>query len=286
MLRRLLLVSALAFGVTAVAPAALEVPAAEAGPAAKPRPAAKAKAKPKAKAKAKAKATSGKAAAKRTARGGKKKSAKVKLCSTKGTGKKARRSCSFVKEFQGHGVARAKLRTEPLPRPSGAIWLQTPNFREEVQVNIYREDGSFDDEALAALDELFRCKRTGETRAVDPRLYEQLSRISDHFGGKQIELVSGFRFAERDSSRHFHASAMDIRIKGVSIREMYDFAESLDGGGMGIGIYPRSGFIHVDYRAPGDPSYRWTDYSGPGSGSGKKRGKKPGRTAPAKRPTS
>jgi uncharacterized protein YcbK (DUF882 family) len=216
-----------------------------------------------------------------------KKSAKVKLCSTKGTGKKAKRRCSFVKEFQGHGVARSTLRTEPLPAPSGNVWLKVPNLGgDEARVNIYKPDGSFDDAALAQLDELFRCKRTGEVRAVDPRLYEQLSRIQDHFSGKQIELVSGFRFAERSSSRHFHASAMDIRISGISIREMYDMAESLDGGGMGIGIYPRSGFIHVDYRAPGEPSYRWTDYSGPGSSDKARRKKNKTRTARAKKPTS
>lgn len=216
-----------------------------------------------------------------------KKTAKVKLCSTKGSGKKAKRKCSFVKEFQGHGVAKASLRTEALPQPSGAIWLRAENLGEEARVNIYKADGSFDEAALAQLDELFRCKRTNEVRAVDPRLYEQLSRIQDAFGGKEIELVSGFRFAERNSSRHYHASAMDIRIKGVSIREMYAMAESLDAGGMGIGIYPHSGFIHVDYRAPGEPSYRWTDYSGPGGNKNSgKRSKKTGRTARAKKPTS
>src|SRR5690606_18925036 len=124
-------------------------------------------------------------------------------------------------------------------------------------------------------------------------LYEQLSRIFDHFEGKRIDLVSGFRWAERNSSRHYHASAMDIRIKGVSINEMYRFAESLDAGGMGIGIYPVSGFVHVDFRAPGEPSYRWTDTTGPNSGKGKKskkkkaKKKKPSyRTQPARKPTS
>ena len=198
-----------------------------------------------------------------------------------------------MKEFQGHGVAKGTLRTEPLEKPTGQFTLNSPNVGEKATVNIYKPDGTFDEEALAKLDELFRCKRTGEVRAVDPRLYEQLSRIADHFEGKEVELVSGFRFAERSSSRHYHASAMDIRIKGVTIKEMYAFAESLDGGGMGIGIYPRSGFIHVDFRAPGEPSYRWTDYSPPGSSAKaraklakQKRGKKPGRTARAKKPTS
>ena len=95
----------------------------------------------------------------------------------------------------------------------------------------------------------------------------------------------GFRFAERNSSRHYHASAMDIRIHGVSINEMYSYAESLDGGGMGLGLYPTSGFIHVDFRAPGEPSYRWTDTHGPDRH--KKHKKKPRRrTQSARKPTS
>jgi Bacterial protein of unknown function (DUF882) len=125
-----------------------------------------------------------------------------------------------------------------------------------------------------------------EVRSMDPRLYDQLSRIQDHFGGKQIEVVSGFRFAERDSSRHFNASAIDIRVKGESVNAMYAYAQSLDRGGMGMGIYPHSGFIHVDYRAPSEASYRWTDYSWPGGHKPKKHGKSPNRTARAKRPTS
>ena len=207
-----------------------------------------------------------------------------KVCSRKGKGKKR---CNRVRIFQGHGVAAAALREAPLDRPSGEIWLHAENLNEEVKLNIFREDGSYDEGALAKLDELFRCKRTNEVRAVNPKLYEQLSRMQDHFDKKRIELVSGFRFAERNSSRHFHASAMDIRIPAVSIREMYAYAESLDPGGMGIGIYPNSGFIHVDLRAPGDPSYRWTDLSGgSGGGKSKKSKKQTGRTKPARKPVS
>ena len=207
-----------------------------------------------------------------------------KVCSSKGKGKKR---CRRVRIFQGHGVAKAALREAPLDRPSGEIWLRAENLNEEVKINIFREDGSYDEGALAKLDELFRCKRTNEVRAVNPQLYEQLSRIQDHFDKKRIDLVSGFRFAERNSSRHFHASAMDIRIPDVTIKEMYAYAESLDPGGMGIGIYPNSGFIHVDLRAPGDPSYRWTDLSGGSRGGKAKKSKKQtGRTKPARKPVS
>jgi uncharacterized protein YcbK (DUF882 family) len=202
-----------------------------------------------------------------------------------GSKKKRRKRHS---DFRGHNALKSTLRTEPLAKPSGNVWVKVDNTKEEVQVNIYKADGSYDDAALAKLDEAFRCTRTGEVRAVRAELYEQLSRFNDHFEGKQIHLVSGFRFQERNSSRHYHASAMDIRIPGVSIREMYKFAESLDAGGMGVGLYPTSGFIHVDFRAPGEPSYRWTDTSGPNSGKSKSKRKKKstGRTQPARKPTS
>ena len=173
--------------------------------------------------------------------------------------------------------------TDRLAKPSGNIWLYVENLGEEVKLNIYKRDGSFNDAALATLDDLFRCVRSGAVRAVRPQLYEHLSRIYDHFGGKRIELVSGFRFVDRNSSRHYHASAMDVRVRGVSLRAQYRYASSLDAGGLGIGLYPSSRFIHIDFRAPGEPSYRWVDRSG--SSEKKSRSPRP-RTQPARKPTS
>lgn len=193
-------------------------------------------------------------------------SKKTKVCKRE----KGKRKCRWTARFDGHAVAEAKLREEPLAKPSGEIWLYSINFREEVHVNIYDENGELDPDVMAQLDHLFRCRRTGEERAVDPRLYEILSTIYDQFGQQRIELVSGFRNQPNQGSRHYHASAMDIKIPGVSVKELYEFATGLDTGGMGIGKYPTSGFVHVDWRAPGEKSYRWTDYSGPDDDEGKK----------------
>ena len=38
---------------------------------------------------------------------------------------------------------------------------------------------------------------------------------------------------------------------------------------MGIGLYPRSQFVHIDVRSP--PSYRWIDNSPPNSNAAEKR---------------
>jgi uncharacterized protein YcbK (DUF882 family) len=176
--------------------------------------------------------------------------------------------------FSGRLASVGELRDTPLPKPSGRIELYAVNFRESVDVNIYNEDGSFNQEALDTLNHLWRCKRTDTEKSIDPRLFEMLSRIYDHFG-RRLELVSGFRNQKRTSSYHFHGSASDIRIPGVSDKQLQAFAASLDTGGMGIGIYPKAGFVHIDIRP--EPSYRWVDYSPPGSGDmgrPKKGGKK------------
>jgi uncharacterized protein YcbK (DUF882 family) len=135
-------------------------------------------------------------------------------------------------------------------------------FDETADVNIFNDDGSYNQSALASLDHIFRCRSTGEERALDPRLYEVLSLIYDHFGSHPIMVNSGFRYQRNEGSRHFHGSAMDITLDNVSYSDLYQYATTLDPGGMGIGQYPRGGFVHIDFRAPGEPSYRWTDTHG------------------------
>ncbi len=174
-----------------------------------------------------------------------------------------------VLAFAGRLASSNELASEPPSKPSGHIVLTAVNFRENVDVELYQEDGSFDPEALDQLNHVFRCKRTNTEKSIDPRLFEMISRIYDHFG-KPMELVSGFRNQERVSSFHFHGSASDIRIPGVSDNELHKFVTSLDAGGMGIGLYPRAGFVHVDIRP--EASYRWTDYSPPGKGDSVARG--------------
>jgi uncharacterized protein YcbK (DUF882 family) len=165
--------------------------------------------------------------------------------------------------FDGRTVSDDELRVSPLPRSSGHIVISSPAFHEDTDVNIYNDDGSLNQSALAQLDRLFRCRKTNEERAMDPRLYEVLSLIYDHFG-QPIEVNSGFRYQRNEGSRHFHGSAMDITIAKVNYRDIYTYATTLDRGGMGIGRYPVGNFVHIDFRAPGEASYRWTDSHGSG----------------------
>jgi uncharacterized protein YcbK (DUF882 family) len=163
--------------------------------------------------------------------------------------------------FDGRSVSEAELRKDPLPVPSGHVVVNNPALHETLDLQLYNPDGTYNQASLAALDHIFRCRKTDEERAMDPRLYQVLSMIYDRFG-KPIDLNSGFRYQRNEGSRHFHGSAMDVSIPSVGYREIYAFATKLDAGGMGIGRYPTGGFVHIDFRAPGEPSYRWTDTHG------------------------
>jgi uncharacterized protein YcbK (DUF882 family) len=159
----------------------------------------------------------------------------------------------------GAVVPEERLRATPPPRPSGNLHVFVLATHESLKVNIYNEDGSYNIEALQAVSHLLRCKRTGAEKEIEPRLMTILSTIYDHFGEKRLEIVSGFRNQRRTSSYHFKASASDIRIAGIKPIKIRDYADSLDAGGMGVGLYPRSEFVHVDVRPL--PSYRWIDYA-------------------------
>lgn len=172
--------------------------------------------------------------------------------------------------FIGRVVPDDQLRVDPLPRPSGFLVVTSANNPgEKASVNIYNPDGSYNLDALDELNHVLRCRRTDDEKDIDPQLLVTLSHVYDHFGGRPLEIVSGYRNQRKQTSNHFKGRASDIRIAGVSIKKIEAFAETLDRGGMGIGIYPVGQFVHIDVRSP--PSYRWTDYSPPNSNAAEKR---------------
>lgn len=160
--------------------------------------------------------------------------------------------------------------TEVLPRDWG-----TPHRAGSVTMRA--RDGSVtvlrlrDEDNRVPFDELLalsRLMRRGEEDfplvggRAHPRLALLLAAISDHFGGREVTLVSGLREAggsTRETSRHVSGRATDIRVAGVPIRAVWDYCRSLSD--TGCGLYPRSGFVHVDVR---DQAAQWVDWSGPG----------------------
>jgi uncharacterized protein YcbK (DUF882 family) len=103
----------------------------------------------------------------------------------------------------------------------------------------------------------------GSTHAIDPRLVTLLGMLSDHFGGRDILVVSGFRpFTTHQftpHSNHNIGRAIDFTVRGVPNETLRDFCRQFRN--VGVGYYPNSSFVHLDVR---DANAFWIDYAGPG----------------------
>jgi len=120
--------------------------------------------------------------------------------------------------------------------------------------------GGFSASDLDRAASLLRDPATGNLHPVEPRLLDLVFRVQAHFDAEEIRVISGYRAPVRGSgSNHGKGRAIDFIVPGATDADVAAFARSL--GFVGVGIYPVSGFVHVDVR---DRSYFWSDSSGPG----------------------
>src|SRR4051812_28626398 len=127
-------------------------------------------------------------------------------------------------QMSGRVVPDDQLRQELLPRPSGRVHVVSANSHDEADVDLFNADGSYNLDAIEELSYVLRCRRTDAEKPIDARLLTLLSHVYDHYGGKPLEVVSGFRNQRKQTSNHFKGTASDIRIKGVSPKKLRAFA--------------------------------------------------------------
>lgn len=138
----------------------------------------------------------------------------------------------------------------------GKIELFNTHSNELMQIRYKDEKGKYLDMGIQNIDHILRCRMTGEVKDMSLKLIELVDHIQDHFGEKRVEIISGYRSPTLNGelrsqgrgvakrSLHMEGLAMDIRIPGVSSRELRDYAASLHAGG--VGHYPGPNFVHVD----------------------------------------
>lgn len=166
-------------------------------------------------------------------------------------------------ELPGYSAKAVKKWGRP-DRP-GVIEFQNARSRKTTKVRVLDKRGRVRSAARRQLTDLMRPKKLNRNLRrlrPNPRLLKVLAQVSDHFGGKPLTVISGFREAKRytkESSRHTQGRALDFRIRGVPNTAVRDYCRSL--GDVGVGFYPNSTFIHLDVRDK--PAY-WVDWSKPG----------------------
>jgi hypothetical protein len=95
---------------------------------------------------------------------------------------------------------------------------------------------------------------------MNDRLLTILAQVSDHFGGRPLRVVSGYRTTSWvEESKHPLGRACDFVVLGVPNTVLRDYLRTLDS--VGVGYYPNSTFVHLDVR---EKNTYWVDYAGPG----------------------
>jgi len=117
--------------------------------------------------------------------------------------------------------------------------------------------GEFDAIALAVVQRALAYRRDGSTHAIHPRLVALVYAAVRQFHAPYVNVVSGYR-SGNPTSRHGQGRAIDLVLPGIGDTRLAAWLRAQ--GFVGVGIYPTSGFVHLDVRAR---SYFWRDTSGP-----------------------
>src|SRR6185295_10144877 len=144
----------------------------------------------------------------------------------------------------------------------GVVHLHRIATTEEQDIKVTDKHGKVSESALKSFEKLLR-SQSGLAHPIDPRLVSLLGVVSNHFGSRKIEVLSGFRpytpTQYTPHSNHNHGRAVDFRVAGVPNEAVRDFCRTLHN--VGCGYYPNSTFVHMDVR---ESAAFWIDYARPG----------------------
>jgi len=172
-------------------------------------------------------------------------------------------SCISRRSFLalGAGAAAATLFADPVEAaihamPERSLMLYNTHTGEQLRTT-YWASGRYLPESIASASRLLRDHRSGDVHRMDPRVLDLMAAVQRKLGTKgPIHIISGYRSPATNAwlasisdgvacnSLHMQGKAVDIRVPGRSVREVGRAAMSLKAGG--VGIYPASGFVHVD----------------------------------------
>ena len=129
--------------------------------------------------------------------------------------------------------------------------------REHLKKVTYWVEGSYEPDALTAINRMLRDWRTGDIHPIEPKLLDVLHELGRRLDTDcHFELVSGYRSPKTNAmlheidpgvavhSLHMKGQAIDISLPGRPLEKVYETVLAMKAGG--VGYYPDSDFVHVD----------------------------------------
>jgi len=140
--------------------------------------------------------------------------------------------------------------------PDRVLLLNNVHTGEKENITFW-SDGHYVESGLNRVNWLLRDFRTGDVKAIDPRLMNILYLLTKRVEtNKPVLVLSGFRSKKTNdmlrkttegvARRSFHMAgrAVDIRMPKIKSVDVQKVALTLGGGG--VGYYPSSNFVHLD----------------------------------------
>ena len=140
--------------------------------------------------------------------------------------------------------------------PDRTLSLHNVHTAEEENITFW-SDGHYLESGLNQINWMLRDFRTGDIKAIDPRLLNILYLLTKKIETEtSVMVLSGFRSKKTNdmlrkttegvARRSFHMAgrAIDIRMSNVHTANIQKAALRIGGGG--VGYYPSSNFVHLD----------------------------------------
>ena len=122
---------------------------------------------------------------------------------------------------------------------------------------VYARGGKYVDSGLDDIEGFLSDFRTGDRRAIDPKLLDLIYDVRESLGSDgTFEVISAYRSPQTNemlrsrssgvarNSQHTVGKAIDLRLRGVKLERFRDAAIAMQRGG--VGYYKDSDFLHLD----------------------------------------
>ncbi|MBN2717189.1 MAG: DUF882 domain-containing protein [Deltaproteobacteria bacterium] len=171
-----------------------------------------------------------------------------------------RQAIGTIAGFSANLIA---MRTFALSDSRANGYIATPvsfeniNTHKKAELSLITRFGTINVHSRHTLSHILQSDTTVERPILlHPKLLLMLQRIGDRFLGHTLEILSAHRYeGQGELSNHSVGRAVDMRVAGISLEDLFEFARTLPS--CGIGYYPESNFIHLDVR---DQFDMWIDY--------------------------